>query len=136
MKKTLAFALLFAVSFTASAQSQFDTRTIQRPDGGVQHVIPVTEQKCELQNKANLGNAAIGAGVGYATGRVLSNRSRSSGMWGLAGAAAGALIGANTQQEQQCRYQTVLTGHKVITIDKSGKMSETYIPYTGPQLVK
>lgn len=136
MKKTLAILLMCAVSFGAMAQSQFDTKTVNRPDGSIQHMIPVTDQKCDLQNKSNLGNAAIGAGVGYATGKVLSNRSRNSGMWGLAGAAAGALIGANTQKSQECRYQTVLVGHKVITIDKHGKMTETYVPYVGPQVVK
>lgn len=125
MKKTLAIALMLAFSFGAMAQ---DTKTIQRPDGSIQHVIPVTDQKCDLQNKSNLGNAAIGAGVGYATGKVLSGSSRNSGTWGLAAAAAGALIGANTQKSQECRYKTVVVGHKVITIDKNGKMKEDYIP--------
>lgn len=125
MKNILAVAMLFMVSFAVMAA---DTQTFNRPDGSVQHVIPVTEQKCDLQDKSNLGNAAIGAGVGYATGRIVSNRSRNSGLWGLAGAAAGALIGANTQKGQQCRYVEVVTGHKVITITKDGKMTEKYVP--------
>lgn len=135
MKKILAVAVMFMVAFSAAA-GDFDTKTIQRDDGSVQHVIPVTEQTCDLQNKSNLGNAAIGAGVGYATGRVISGRSRNSGMWGLAGAAAGALIGANTQKSQECRYKTVLKGHKVITISKDSKMKEDFVPYVGPEKVK
>lgn len=133
MKKLLAVAMSFMVAFAATA-GDFDTKTIQRDDGSVQHVIPVTEQKCDLQNKSNLGNAAIGAGVGYATGRVLGGK-KSSG-WGLAGAAAGALIGANTQKSQECRYKEVLKGHKVITISKSGKMTETFVPYYGVEKAK
>lgn len=125
MKNILAIVVMMMVSFAVVAA---DTQTFNRPDGSVQHVIPVTEQKCKLHEKSNVGNAAIGAGVGYATTRVLTNSSKNSGLWGLAGAAAGALIGANTQKEQQCRYEEVVTGYKVITITKDGKMTEKYVP--------
>lgn len=125
MKTLITIALLALTIPVMAAETQ--TRTL--PDGSTQVIIPVTEQKCKLQNQSNLGNAAIGAGVGYAAGKVAGGSRRGS-TWGLVGLAAGALIGANTQKTQTCRYEDVLVGHKVITI-KNGKSTETFVPYKG-----
>lgn len=126
MKKLMLIALMLA-SMNCVAQESL-TRTL--PDGRTQVVVPVMERQCQLQDKVNLGNAALGAGVGYASGKVagrmLGGRGSTGGLLGLA---VGAMIGANTQNEQTCRYVDVLTGHKVITIQKNGKSNEVFIPY-------
>lgn len=121
--KYLITAALLLLSLPALA---FETQTRTLPDGTTQVVIPVTTQECQMQNQSNLGNAAIGTGVGYVAGRVIGGR-RSN--LGLIGAATGALIGANTQKTQQCRYVEKLVGHKVITV-RNGKSTETFIPVT------
>lgn len=131
MNKLVMFALALSLSFSAMAQ---DTLTRVLPNGNTQVVVPVTERQCQAYNKANYGNAVVGAGVGAAAGEV-ADRAISSGSRGsrissgaLVGAAVGALIGMNTQNEQGCRWVDVTTGYRVITIDKHGKSTEVIIP--------
>lgn len=93
-----------------------------------QHRIPVTQTVQECIDKTNLGGAAVGAGVGYVAGRVggrlLGFRGKSSS---LIGAAAGGLIGANSNQEKSCHQVEKLIGHKVLTV-KNGKLVESFEP--------
>lgn len=122
MKNVVIAAVLMFASFAVVAQ---DVRTTIRPDGSVVTTVAVMQEKCSYQNKSNLGNAVIGAGVGYVSGRVVGGRRSSNG--GLIGAAAGALIGANTQKGQEKRCESVLIGHKVI-VTKNGKVNEAFVP--------
>lgn len=131
MNKLVMFALALSLSFSAMAQ---DTLTRVLPNGNTQVVVPVTERQCQAYNKANYGNAVVGAGVGAAAGEV-ADRAISSGSRGsrissgaLVGAAIGAIVGMNTQNEQGCRWVDVTTGYRVITIDKHGKSTEVIIP--------
>lgn len=122
----LAFAAIIGLSLAASAQ---EVQTITRPDGTVQTIVPVTQQVCEMREKTNYGNAALGAataGAGsYATAKMWG--SRNAGAWGLGAAAVGALIGANTDNETRCVYVNKIVGHRVITV-KNGKAHEAFIP--------
>ncbi len=131
MNKSIMLVTGLVLSFSAMAQ---DTLTRSLPDGRTQVVVPVVERQCQAYNKANYGNAVVGAGVGAAAGEV-ADRAISSGSRGsrissgaLVGAAVGALIGMNTQNEQACRWVDVTTGYRVITIDKHGKSTEVIIP--------
>lgn len=131
MNKIIMLVAGLVLSFSAMAQ---DTLTRSLPDGRTQVVVPVVERQCQAYNKANYGNAVVGAGVGAAAGEV-ADRAISSGSRGsrissgaLVGAAVGALIGMNTQNEQACRWVDVTTGYRVITIDKNGKSTEVIIP--------
>ncbi len=131
MNKGIMLVAGLILSFSAMAQ---DTLTRSLPDGRTQVVVPVVERQCQAYNKANYGNAVVGAGVGAAAGEV-ADRAISSGSRGsrissgaLVGAAVGALIGMNTQNEQACRWVDVTTGYRVITIDKHGKSTEVIIP--------
>ena len=131
MNKLVMIALALSLSFSAMAQ---DTLTRVLPNGNTQVVVPVTERQCQAYNKANYGNAVVGAGVGAAAGEV-ADRAISSGSRGsrissgaLVGAAIGAIVGMNTQNEQGCRWVDVTTGYRVITIDKHGKSTEVIIP--------
>lgn len=132
MNKLVMIALALSLSFTAMAQ---DTLTRVLPNGNTQVVVPVTERQCQAYNKANYGNAVVGAGVGAAAGevadRAISSGASSSGAissGALVGAAIGAIVGINTQNEQGCRWVAVTTGYRVITIDKHGKSTEVIIP--------
>ena len=135
MNKGIMLVAGLILSFSAMAQ---DTLTRSLPDGRTQVVVPVVERQCQAYNKANYGNAVVGAGVGAAAGEV-ADRAISSGSRGsrissgalvgaAVGAAVGALIGMNTQNEQACRWVDVTTGYRVITIDKHGKSTEVIIP--------
>lgn len=125
MKKLLTCGMLLALASchvsTAFAQT---AQTFVREDGTVQTVIPVVTQKCEVQSKSNLGNAAIGAGTGYVAGRVIGGR-RSN--FGLIGMAAGALIGANVQEHKSCFYRDTIIGYRVLSL-KDGKSTEVFVP--------
>lgn len=128
MKIIVSVALL-----AASLAVQAQVKTVTRQDGSVQTIIPVTERQCKLRDQANLGNAALGgaiAGAGaYSTAKIAG--SRSSGAWGLAGMAVGALIGATTQPKQDCFYVDVTLGYRVITV-KDGRVTESFIPSKAP----
>lgn len=119
MRRSLLGLMLLLGASSAIAGESY---TYYRPDGSEQIVIPVTEQKCRVQEATNGSGAAVGAATGYAAGRLLVGRRA-----GLLGLAAGALIGANTNKQKSCFYEEVLVGHKVITI-KNGKTTETFIP--------
>ena len=119
-------AIILGLAFSVANAQDFSPVTSTEADGTVVTKIPVTEMRCLEQNKANYANAALGAGVGYASGTVAKEvlGSRSSA-WGLAGAAVGALIGANTQTETTCNQTNVLVGYRLIKV-KDGKVEESF----------
>ena len=125
--KYIVFAVLMLACATTAAQQ---IRTTTLADGTVQTVVPVTEMRCVQEEKANLGNAALGAGIAgagaYATASIAG--SRNSGAWGLGAAALGALIGASTDTKSgACVNQQVLVGWRYINV-KNGKVTEHFKP--------
>lgn len=93
------------------------------------HKIPVTQKETVCTDKLNGVGAAVGAGTGYVAGQAAKKLfDGKSGMWGLVGAAAGGLIGANTAQEKSCNDIDKVIGYKVLTVQPNGTFKETFEP--------
>lgn len=97
------------------------------------HKIPVTQKETVYTDKLNGVGAAVGAAVGAGTGYVAGQAAKKlfdgkSSMWGLVGAAAGGLIGANTAQEKSCNDIDKVIGYKVLTVQPNGTFKETFEP--------
>jgi outer membrane lipoprotein SlyB len=91
------------------------------------HKIPVTKMETVCTDKLNGVGAAVGAGTGYVAGQAAKKLfDGSSSMWGLVGAAAGGLIGANTAQEKSCNQVEKVIGYKVLTVQPDGTFKETF----------
>lgn len=107
MKKSLIAVVISVLAFSSYAQNQ--------------HRIPVTQTVQECTNVTNGTGALVGAGAGYAAGRLLFGKKA-----GLFGAAAGGLIGANTQNQKSCVNVEKTIGYKVISVNPDGSFKETF----------
>lgn len=82
---------------------------------------PITHDVQECTEMTNGTGALVGAGVGYAAGRLLFGK----GAGGLFGAATGGLVGSQVQKPKQCATVQKIVGYKIIR-KENGKIIEDF----------
>ena len=82
---------------------------------------PIMQDVQECTEMTNGTGALVGAGVGYAAGRLMFGKRGG----GLFGAAAGGLIGSQVQKPKQCVTVQKIVGYKIIR-KENGKIIEDF----------